>query len=112
MPQQGVDQKIFEKVSEYETEETAQKVLQNEKVIVSENRVSLLESIKEKYGYPVPQLLEENVGGFNIVGYHGMFYAIRIGANIEVDKLEKKFIKSSDNILVAKELTILKNLIR
>ena len=112
MPQQGVDQEIFEKVSEYETEETAQKVLQNDKVIVSQNRVSLLESIKEKYGYPVPQLLEENVGGFNIVGYHGMFYAIKRGANIEVDKLEKEFIKSSDNILVAKELTILKNLIR
>ena len=41
-----------------------------------------------------------------------LFYAIKRGANIEVDKLEKEFIKSSDNILVAKELTILKNLIR
>jgi hypothetical protein len=105
------DQKISEQVSEYETEETAKNLLQNKNVIVSSCLVSLMESIKTKYCYPTPQILEENVNDFNIVGYLGMFYAIKRGVDINLDEVEEESLKLIDDIYMARNLTDLKNLI-
>ena len=111
MRQMDGDLKISEKVTEHDSRESAEASLKNKEVIVSSCLDSLIKTIKTERRYPKPQLLEENWHGFNIVVYSGMFYAIKRGVNINLDEVEEEFLKSTDDVLMAKNLTDLKILI-